>query len=158
MTVNVVELKANAAKLGINLDLYVGGDGYTLASKLDGLLRNNPHLYPRRADYRSYNVYGNGQVLGDKVNKTRLEELKKLHPKAFVESVEDEAGYKAAREPFDAYVALVNRVFYAGLAYIYDVVDNPKFGKAYSIAYDRGHSAGYSEIANYFDDLVELIK
>ena len=35
---------------------------------------------------------------------------------------------------------------------------HPRFDKAYGLAYDYGHSSGYSEIENYFMSLVELIK
>lgn len=40
----------------------------------------------------------------------------------------------------------------------YDVTDNPKRIRCYEIAYERGHSAGSSEIRNEFAELVELIK
>lgn len=35
---------------------------------------------------------------------------------------------------------------------------HPKFNQAYSIAYSHGHSSGYSDIENYFSELVDLIK
>lgn len=35
---------------------------------------------------------------------------------------------------------------------------NPKREKLFSIAYDLGHSGGYSEIYNYASDLVSLIE
>ena len=38
------------------------------------------------------------------------------------------------------------------------VTDNPKADKAFSIAYEHGHSSGNYSIANYFDDIVDLIK
>jgi len=38
------------------------------------------------------------------------------------------------------------------------VTNNPKADKAYGIAWDLGHSYGFCEVANYFYDLVELIK
>jgi len=40
----------------------------------------------------------------------------------------------------------------------YGVENNPKADKAYSIAYDHGHSGGYNEVAGYFGELVELIR
>jgi hypothetical protein len=40
----------------------------------------------------------------------------------------------------------------------WEVQDNPKCDKAFSIAWDHGHSAGYSEVASHFADLVDLIK
>ena len=35
--------------------------------------------------------------------------------------------------------------------------NNHKVQKAWSIAYERGHSAGYSEVISYFEDLIELL-
>lgn len=40
----------------------------------------------------------------------------------------------------------------------FGVTNNPKAEKAYRLAYEYGHSAGYYEVVNYFSDLVELIK
>jgi hypothetical protein len=42
--------------------------------------------------------------------------------------------------------------------YIEDLLDNPKAVKAFTIAWDRRHSGGYSEIANEFGELIDLIK
>ena len=36
--------------------------------------------------------------------------------------------------------------------------DNPKADKAYSMAWDRGHSSGYYEVLQNLEDLSELIK
>lgn len=49
-------------------------------------------------------------------------------------------------------------VFQAALAKEYGVVGNPKFGRAFSIAWSMGHSSGFSEVENYFSELVDLIK
>lgn len=40
----------------------------------------------------------------------------------------------------------------------HEVSENPKREKAFEIAWDQGHSAGLSEVASYFSDIVELIK
>ena len=44
------------------------------------------------------------------------------------------------------------------LEYKYDVRGNPKAKRLYEIAYEMGHSGGFSEIENYYMDLVELIR
>jgi len=46
----------------------------------------------------------------------------------------------------------------AHLASEYGVTGNHKLDLLYSKAYDMGHSGGFSEVANYFADLVELIR
>jgi hypothetical protein len=38
------------------------------------------------------------------------------------------------------------------------ITDNPKAEKLYLIAYDLGHSSGYSEVYGYAQDLVDLIR
>lgn len=50
------------------------------------------------------------------------------------------------------------KAFKNKLAEEYDVVGNPKFEKAYSLAYSYGHANGYESVENYFDELVDLIK
>lgn len=40
----------------------------------------------------------------------------------------------------------------------FDVQNNPKKELLYAKAYEMGHSGGYSEIYNYFSDLVDLIR
>lgn len=36
--------------------------------------------------------------------------------------------------------------------------DDKKTQKAWSIAWENGHSSGYNDVVNYFEELVELIK
>jgi phosphomannomutase len=38
------------------------------------------------------------------------------------------------------------------------IADNPKRDRLFSIAWDLGHSAGYSEVYNYASELVDLIR
>lgn len=40
----------------------------------------------------------------------------------------------------------------------YGVSNNSKAEKAYSIAWEHGHSAGFHDVACFFGDIVELIK
>lgn len=48
--------------------------------------------------------------------------------------------------------------FKAGLASRHKLKRNAKFEIAWRIAWDRGHSNGFSEIEMYFDELAELLK
>lgn len=49
-------------------------------------------------------------------------------------------------------------VFKKALAEEYGVVGNPKFEQCYSLAWSFGHSSGFSDVENYFAQLVDLIK
>lgn len=40
----------------------------------------------------------------------------------------------------------------------FGVEHNPKAERCFLLAWEYGHSAGYSEVEGYFTDLVELIK
>jgi hypothetical protein len=39
-----------------------------------------------------------------------------------------------------------------------EVVGNPKAGRLWDIAWDRGHSGGYGEVISNYNELVDLIK
>lgn len=62
------------------------------------------------------------------------------------------------RREYRAEEARLQALFKADLFRCYGVEDHPKAEDAWRIAYERGHSAGYSEIANEFDEIVVLIK
>jgi len=41
---------------------------------------------------------------------------------------------------------------------VYGLEDNPKFDKAFKLAWENGHGSGWYEVLMQFDDLVELIR
>ncbi len=55
-------------------------------------------------------------------------------------------------------VPFIKTSFKKDLLRAHRVSDNPKAEKAYDIAWDYGHSHGEASVADYFYDLVELIK
>jgi hypothetical protein len=40
----------------------------------------------------------------------------------------------------------------------YGLTGHPKADKLYALAWDMGHSAGYSEVEIYYDDMADLLK
>lgn len=48
--------------------------------------------------------------------------------------------------------------FSEDLKAIYGLANHPKFTKAYSMAWERGHSSGLVEVLINFDDLAELLR
>jgi len=44
------------------------------------------------------------------------------------------------------------------LAELYGVADHPKEPKLWSLAWEEGHSCGYSEVALKYDEFVDLMK
>lgn len=64
---------------------------------------------------------------------------------------------EAAFHAYNAETIRLTNLFKADLFEEYGVADNPKADDAFNLAWQHGHSAGYSEVANYFDDFVRLI-
>lgn len=65
---------------------------------------------------------------------------------------------KKQRELSGAISCAREDAFKKALAEEYGVKGNPKFERCYSIAYSMGHSSGFSDVENYFSEIVELIK
>lgn len=66
--------------------------------------------------------------------------------------------YVQDRKRYHEDIGRLNAKFKEDLFKEHGVEGHPKAEKCYAIAYDHGHSAGMSEVANYFEEFVELIK
>jgi hypothetical protein len=71
---------------------------------------------------------------------------------------EDVKQYEEERRAYGAESARLEAKFRDDLEAEHDTKGHPKADMLYSMAYDRGHSAGMSEVANYYDELSQLIK
>lgn len=67
----------------------------------------------------------------------------------------DEEEYKIQLEEYYAYEKKVNELFLNELKKEHDLPEKI-FNICYAEAYERGHSAGYDEVANYMYDVVEF--
>lgn len=89
-----------------------------------------------------------------------------MTPAQINEAVKAKEEYDARMEDFRANAqywrdatAKMNVQFYHDIAEEHNLHPlNPKFAKLYDIAWDMGHSAGYSEIYNYVLRLLPLIQ
>lgn len=95
--------------------------------------------YPSSTEVKEYTVKTEEYSQALKVYETAMVEFRKLRNAYGEESARlDEEFKKDALEE-------------AG------ITGNPKADKAYSLAWDRGHSCGYSEVFNELLDLAELL-
>lgn len=126
-------------------------------SNYDEDYKNNAP-YPNKKDFTTIFVYSKGVVLFKGTREEVEQELGKDFGKKYVVEISvDEVDYKKVR---DAYYAEENRLyekFKQDLFEEYEVENNPNREKAFSLAWENGHSSGYSEVAGYFDDYVDLI-
>ena len=74
--------------------------------------------------------------------------LKKFYEQEYTEYLKN---YN--KDEKDRYEAFVNDLYDE-----FDVQNNPKKELLYAKAYEMGHSSGFSEIYNYFSELVDLIR
>jgi hypothetical protein len=74
------------------------------------------------------------------------------------EKVVDKVAYKAAVSAYGANTARLEAQFKQDMFVELGVVGHPKADKLYSIAWEMGHSSGYSEVASHMWDMVDLIK
>lgn len=68
------------------------------------------------------------------------------------------AKYKSDMEEYRGKSKQREAEFKTDLLEEYGVTDHPKADKAFSIAWDIGHSNGFSEIEHYFTELLPLLK
>lgn len=121
--------------------------------------KTNNVLYPSKEQFMLVYVYGKGEVLwSGTYTDYRTRDEAGLFKGMLIEKVIDEVALKAARQAYGTEASRLEQEFKADLFEYHGVTDNPKAGKCFGIAYDMGHSAGHSEIASYFDTLVDLIK
>lgn len=117
--------------------------------------------YPRRDDFGKVFVYRAGKTVyeGDLAT---WESVRKNYAVGYtVEKVHDHEAFLAARQAYAAEGDRLIEEFKRDLRVYHDVeapAFDEKFQKAFALAWQYGHSGGYAEVANYFDDLVELIK
>lgn len=153
--VNEEVLFNDAITLGINLDqLSVQGLGRICDEKM----REDKVPYPHKSNFKTYNVYKGGKVLGFDVTDEERLNLMASNPGSIVEPMFNDEKYKAACDARNHYHAMIRQTFIWGMFYIENVLDNPKAHKAFSIANENSGRNGYQEIANTFEELVELIK
>jgi hypothetical protein len=111
-------------------------------TKYENKLKSGPRFYDERIELQKL------QKISDlsPAQKLRVQELKE-----FIESA------KKQNELYDAETKRLYNLWKKDLFEEYGVTNNPKVEKAYTLAYDYGHSMGYSSIESYFSEFVELI-
>ena len=108
--------------------------------------------YPNKLDYITLFVYDKGEcihsVSAQSVSKSTLVFQEVFDNKAYEKQLKLHRGEESR----------LYEEFQQDLFEDYGVSDNPKRFKCFALAWERGHSSGYSEVHGVFGDLVELIK
>jgi hypothetical protein len=120
-----------------------------------------PYTYPSRDDYKKVFVYSKGKTIVNGVPRSQIsaEDLKDYRAKGYsIEEDFDKTAFYAESNKYSDARNKLEAEFKADLFDEHGVTGHPKANRAFDIAWDHGHSSGYSEVANYFDDLADLLK
>lgn len=106
--------------------------------------------YPNKADYTTFVYYDK-----EAKKEVSLPYVAKDDKLVFLNEIIDD-GYRLAQDAFNKESATLNQQFITDLFNDCGVPDNTLSRHIYGIAYQEGHSGGFSEIANSFFALIEI--
>jgi hypothetical protein len=119
--------------------------------------------YPELKAYQTIFMYRNGKVVWQgpeaefsNSNPTVQEVISQ--GASVTEKVLDSEGYRSARASYLEEQQRLCTEFQADLFEEFGVSNHPKRFKAFDYAWQKGHSAGHSDVYSAFSEIVELIK
>ncbi len=115
--------------------------------------------YPTEAQFRTTYWYKAGKLVAERRGEEpTISHVSGIRPdECTKEVVVDKEALRAARAAYNAETARLTELFKQDLFEDLGIENNPKRDKLYSIAWDKGHSAGFSEVYSEAEDLVDLI-
>lgn len=118
----------------------------------------NPLSFPSKKDYTTVYAYLSGRVLWQGSARDWPNAKDVLTSGYVAEMVVDEEGLTAARRAYGSEQTRLEKEFKQDLFELHGVTGHPKAERCYALAWERSHSSGLEEVANCFDDFVDLIK
>lgn len=116
--------------------------------------------YPSREAFATTFWYCKGECVAKKVGEGEIEYLNPSYRSLEAltkEKVMDDDAYLAARRAYGERASALVEEFKRDLFDELGIADNPRRDKLYSVAYDKGHAHGFSEVYSEAQSLVELI-
>jgi len=130
----------------------------------------NTLVFPSKSNYSTVSLYKGGNVL---LSNVRVEEACKLFPShpttvtqlkslcgldgVLIEFEVNLPEYESAKKMYHARDAEIHALFVRDLAEEFGMSDHPKKDAVFALAWEYGHSGGYTEVHNYYMDLVGLV-
>ena len=115
---------------------------------------------PWQGQYNTHNYYSRGVLVAKKIGDDGA--LQFINGNSIDgtthERQRDEVAYRAARQAHQAETTRLQEEFFDDVKADLGIENNPKADKLLAKAWERGHSAGYSEVYNEACDLVDLIQ
>ena len=114
--------------------------------------------YPKDKDFVTVFLYDNGELLFKGTWNEWHHNKEKYPSTAVKQEVFDKEGYRKTKDAYKKEKRRLYLEFTEDIAREFGVQDNPKRDLLFSKAWELGHSAGYSEVYGYYEDLVDLIR
>lgn len=108
--------------------------------------------YPHKTQFTTVWGYSGGKVLGSFPSR---DEAVKAGAKT-TDKTTDEEKYAAAQAVYRKFHSDIHAEWMKRMRADYPEVNDAVFDIAYSEAYDRGHSSGFTEVENYIGEYVRL--
>lgn len=122
----------------------------------------NPLPYPSKGEFRTKFWYRRGQCIAKKIGDQPTLFMMGFSSEdldgAAVENDDDAIAFIAARNAYNQKSAMLHEQFKLDMFKDLGIEKNPKREKLFAVAWERGHSSGYSDVYNVACDLVELIE
>ena len=112
--------------------------------------------YPNRDEFTTVYAYKRGKVVAE-MSAKKWAAMKEKPEHTTTERDRDDAGYKAAMAEYRADERRLIEEFKQDLYREFDVLRCVKRDRAFDLAWEYGHSSGFSEIYNHFADLSDLL-
>ena len=112
--------------------------------------------YPNKVDFITVYAYHKGEVVAE-MSLTAWNDAKDRYDGVTVEKDLDNDAFIEARNAYRADEQRLVKEFAQDLYEEFDVLRFAKRDKAFALAWEYGHSSGFSEVYNYFADLAELL-
>lgn len=114
--------------------------------------------YPTKADYTQVFVYSQGKVIGE-YSSPEYTKLKSTFPDSHVaEKVVDIDGFKQAQRNYNLELKKLKELFWEDAFDELGIdLNHPKVEKLKELAWDYGHSEGFSNVFYHLSNISELI-
>jgi hypothetical protein len=120
-----------------------------------------PMAYPRRSDYTKVFVYRKGKTIVNGIKRSEIDgnAIKEYRDTGcLIEETFDKDAFFVDTRAYSNLCSELEKEFKRDLFDQHGVTGHPKAERAFQLAWDYGHSSGFQEVANYFDDLADLLK
>lgn len=116
----------------------------------------NSMKYPSRVDFNMIYATKRGVLVGE-YPLSVWDDMREKPDCGAVETVFDKEGYKAAKAKYNGETNRLMEEFRADIKEEFGLTGHPKADQVWNLAWQYGHSAGFSEVYNHMAEFAPLV-